>query len=330
MNFFKSEAFRSLAVLLGIVILAGALLSVLNGVFYVSEEELFARSMQKIYGYEIQVTEQPLNAEEAARADGTVNRIYLDEEGNYLLNATGTGAFQGGTVTVWVIVEMTEGKLSGVGKVVFDSTTVGNYYTTSSAFFENFDKHDDQVQQGESFSVSGGIVNVTTGATQSSNAINNAVNTAVEYVRFAVVGEEQEEPVYRFSSRISRADVQVTGNSVAYDLTVKGLGAANAFQISVTVAEGVITQYAIVQNGSTNGYENKMHPEIESLFLGMTLSELEAFAGEAFMEKLNADSAPAKGDAPGEISTGATFSNAVALIAALYATANYTAYLEVN
>lgn len=187
-KFFKSNAFRALLVLVLIAMIAGALLSILNGVFYVSEEEQFSRSMQKIYGYEISVTEQPLTGN-TVRENGTVNLVYLDEENNYLVKATGNGAFQGGTVTVWVVVEMQNSAVSGVGKVVFDSTTVGNYYTTSSAFFSEFDKHDAEVAAGGQFSVSGDIANPSTGATKSATAINNAVNTAVDYIRETVQTE---------------------------------------------------------------------------------------------------------------------------------------------
>ena len=49
-EFFKSTAFKSLAVLLTIVILAGGLLAIFNDVLYVSEEEKFERSIAKIYG----------------------------------------------------------------------------------------------------------------------------------------------------------------------------------------------------------------------------------------------------------------------------------------
>ena len=49
-QFFKSAAFKSLTVLLAIVIVAGALLAIFNDLLKVTDEEKFKRSLQKIYG----------------------------------------------------------------------------------------------------------------------------------------------------------------------------------------------------------------------------------------------------------------------------------------
>ena len=56
-QFFRSNAFKSLAVLIAIVLVAGVLLAICNDIFFVSDEERFARSIAKIYGAEVETQE---------------------------------------------------------------------------------------------------------------------------------------------------------------------------------------------------------------------------------------------------------------------------------
>ena len=65
--FFKSNAFKSLAVLIAIVLVAGALLAICNDLLYISDEERLARSLSKIYGKE--VTAEEVCSRRRAKAD---------------------------------------------------------------------------------------------------------------------------------------------------------------------------------------------------------------------------------------------------------------------
>ena len=49
-EFFKSNAFKSLAVLIAIVLVAGALLAIFNDTLYISDEERLNRTLSKIDG----------------------------------------------------------------------------------------------------------------------------------------------------------------------------------------------------------------------------------------------------------------------------------------
>ena len=90
--FFKSNAFKSLAVLIAIVLVAGALLAICNDLLYISDEERLARSLSKIYGKEVTAEEVELTDEERSYTYGTVDAVYyIHDDGNYLFQTTGEG-----------------------------------------------------------------------------------------------------------------------------------------------------------------------------------------------------------------------------------------------
>ncbi len=118
---------------------------------------------------------------------GTINSVYyIEDDGNYLINATGTGGFSGGSVTCWVVVAMTDGIVSGVEKVVIDSNSGQSYINKVNKdsilgeFAGTFDS-------GEEVSSWQG-----TGATYSLNAIANSVNTALQFVREQLTDEQTD------------------------------------------------------------------------------------------------------------------------------------------
>ncbi len=325
-EFFKSNAFKSLAVLLVIVIIAGALLAVFNDLLYVSDTEKENRIYSKIYGETVETENVPFDAEQGEFADGKVEKaVKVKKDGNYLVKATGNNAFGGGTVTVWVVIEMKEGKLDGVGKVVFDSTTVSKYYETSSDFFKKFNNSDEQVKEGEYFGVSDGIVNPSTGATASARAINNAVNTAIDFVKSVVLGESVGGETYRYEKYINMDKSVITPvvseNKVDYELVVKANGDAVEFKINVTVTDNVITAYKVVKNGSTYGYEDSMPQDFiaeeNNYFVGKTLQDVEALLSDD----------GSLSEAGNTLHTGATFSTQSCIWAAAFATANYWDFL---
>ena len=74
-EFFKSNAFKSLAVLIAIVLVAGALLAVFNDLLYISEEERLNRTLSSIYGKEVTAETVELTDEEKQTAYGTVGAV---------------------------------------------------------------------------------------------------------------------------------------------------------------------------------------------------------------------------------------------------------------
>ena len=201
--FFKSNAFKSLAVLIAIVLVAGALLAICNDLLYISDEERLARSLSKIYGKEVTAEEVELTDEERSYTYGTVDAVYyIHDDGNYLFQTTGKGGYSNGngTVTVWTIVTCTgtreEGNLAltGIEKVVYDSNEGQSFISTlGDSFYAAFAAQDERVAEGGYFTTTAGsddIYNIASGASESSNAACNAVNTALACFRTVFMGGE--------------------------------------------------------------------------------------------------------------------------------------------
>ncbi len=201
--FFKSNAFKSLAVLIAIVLVAGALLAICNDLLYISDEERLARSLSKIYGKEVTAEEVELTDEERSYTYGTVDAVYyIHDDGNYLFQTTGKGGYSNGngTVTVWTIVTCTgtreEGNLAltGIEKVVYDSNEGQSFISTlGDSFYAAFAEQDERVAEGGYFTTTAGsddIYNIASGASESSNAACNAVNTALACFRTVFMGGE--------------------------------------------------------------------------------------------------------------------------------------------
>lgn len=201
--FFKSNAFKSLAVLIAIVLVAGALLAICNDLLYISDEERLARSLSKIYGKEVTAEEVELTDEERSYTYGTVDAVYyIHDDGNYLFQTTGEGGYSNGngTVTVWTIVTCTgtreEGNLAltGIEKVVYDSNEGQSFISTlGDSFYAAFAEQDARVAEGGYFTTTAGsddIYNIASGASESSNAACNAVNTALACFRTVFMGGE--------------------------------------------------------------------------------------------------------------------------------------------
>ena len=202
-EFFKSNAFKSLAVLIAIVLVAGALLAIFNDILYISDEERLNRTLSKIYGESVSAQPVEVSAEDAENEYGTVNSIYfITDDGNYLVNTTGKGGFRdgAGTVTLWTVIACTEGEsgkaLTGIEKVVYESNEGQTYISTlSGAFYEGFTQKNGLIAAGGYFNADkdapDDLTNIATGASQSSNAACNAVNTALCYFRAVLSGGAQ-------------------------------------------------------------------------------------------------------------------------------------------
>lgn len=201
--FFRSNAFKSLAVLIAIVLVAGALLAICNDVFYISDEERLNRTLSKIYGESVSAQPVELAEEHAQSNYGTVNSIYyITDDGNYLLNTTGVGGFRdgAGTVTLWTVIACEESadglRLTGIRKVVYESNEGQTYIgSLTDAFYNGFTQKNELVAAGGYFiadkNSSDALNNVAVGASQSSTAACNAVNAALSYFRSALSGGVQ-------------------------------------------------------------------------------------------------------------------------------------------
>ncbi len=337
-QFFKSTAFKSLAVLLSIVILAGALLAIFNDLLFVSSEERFARSMKKIYGGNATVKQTVLAADDKAVAvgDATVNQVYLMDDGNYLVQTTGNGGYQGGSITVWVIFACTGSKAgnnlkwNGIERVVYESNNKQSYIDRfSDADYALFASHNAQLLEGKLFD--DGITVVKTGASAplTFGALTTAVNAAVIYFKANILGEE-EESLYKFDSWVdlekSEWTPDLANNKVTYKLVMKKNGPAPSFTVNVTVTNGSITAFSHEGSvASPDSFADSIDPSVldYSLFIGKTAEQILALVKDDG-SKFPKDSGALEDLG---LTTGATYSTEVFLYAAAFAAANFDTIL---
>ena len=326
-QFFKSTAFRALAVLLAITIVAGGLLAIFNDLLYISDEERFNRVIEEIYGGNAKVEKTILSTDDEAMTfdNGTVSQVYLMDDGNYLIQATGKNGYNGGTVTVWVVHNFTASSWKGIGKVVYESNTSQTQMGTfSSSYYELFTQYNDEILDDMLFSAEGEANTVpalVAGSSRTSRAFCNAVNTSILYVKSELLGQEVVTYKYEYEKYIdmdkSVIEADLAAKKLDLSLTVKANGEAGAFVIDITVENGTITAYEIKTNGSTDGYEGEMNADYLS---GSFFLEKDAAAIKAIL-----DGSDVSLDG-GTITSGASYSNFSCLIAAVYAATNANAF----
>jgi Na+-translocating ferredoxin:NAD+ oxidoreductase RnfG subunit len=180
-------------VLLVIALVCGGLLAILNDVLYISEEEKTKNAIKGIYGMDMEYTEILLADTEKNNEFGEVLAVYEFVDGNYLIKSTGIDGYQSGTVTAWVVVSFNNGEFNGLSSV---SEASNQKQTLMSNFGKDFievyaSKDRDGVINGKYFALTDSpeeIGNISSGATKSSKAYNNAVNSALYYIRGKIEG----------------------------------------------------------------------------------------------------------------------------------------------
>ena len=191
-QFFKSQAFKCIIVLLVIALVAGGLLAILNDVLYVTEEERTMRAIEKVYGKEMNYQEKEYSSDQLVNDYGTLSKVYLLENGNYLVQATGGEGYKGGTITVWIVLTAKDGAFGGIEKVVLESYE--KQTLMSKLTYDVYSAHNDEITGDVYFTTSGdGIKVLISGATYSTNALNNAVDCALQFAREVLFATEPEE-----------------------------------------------------------------------------------------------------------------------------------------
>lgn len=322
-QFFKGTAFKCIAVLVSILLVCGILLTICNSLFFVSAEEKLARAISKIYGeevtYEIQDVDKSVQITSAEVLEVYEITTY---EGDYLLKVTGTGGFQGGTVTCWIRVNASESGAK-VKKITIDSNVGQSYIGNISG------SHLDRLvakQEDDGFT-SFDIGGISTGASFSMGAIANATNAALTYINAITGGTLPKYYGYEYTDYLSHDETTITvdGETVEYSIVTQG-GIRGKFEITIHVApvDGVltVTKYEIVKNGSSVNpdkdinYKVKMSEQALDLE-GKTLDDVKGYI--ALKDDVKDD---------GIIETGATISNCHCYYAAAFALANYQTALE--
>lgn len=189
-QFFTSQAFKCIIVLLVIALIAGGLLAILNDVLSVSEEERTMRAIEKVYSEEMQYEELTFEEKQLTNDYGSLSKVYLLENGNYLVQATGGNGYKGGTITVWVVLKAdADGNFGGIEKVVLESYE--KQTLMSKLTYDVYSAHNDEVTGDVYFTTGGdGIKVVVSGATYSTNALNNAVDCALRFAKDKLFAKE--------------------------------------------------------------------------------------------------------------------------------------------
>lgn len=322
-QFFKSQAFKCIAVLMSILLVCGVLLAVCWGFLEVTDEERFNRKIGTIYGGDtVKATAQDLSGKNLKVSGATIENLwYIEQKNDYLVQASSKG--NGGDVTCWITVNMEGDKtVKGVGKVLL-------YSVADAAEFKDnisagvYDKFATDYVDGKEFSygTESSPDYIHTGASRTLTAICNDVNAAVAFVKAYVSGVNIERDYTRFIDK-TLTTWEIDGETVKYDVHTTG-EEPYPFQITIHVdASGTITEYVIVHNGSSTEedgaeeeYADIMSPLLyKRKLIGKTLEDIEGYLD-------NKD---------GVLETGATRSNTVCFEAAAYALTEYAKIMNAN
>lgn len=200
-EFFKSKTFRCIVVLLCIALVAGALLSIMNDVLFVEDDERVARTIKSIYGKEVAYDtvynmEDEIQKPESERVfyeyegrdrkggvvanGGHIDFVYRLADGNYLIKSTGFQGYQQGSISIWCVAEFAEGSLIGMDNVsIADNekqTLLSKFTKSVLATLSGKDARTDTLVSGASYS---------------SDALNNAYNAALAYAQAQLEGGAQ-------------------------------------------------------------------------------------------------------------------------------------------
>lgn len=310
--FFKTQSFKCVVVLLIILLLSGSLLTVAYGFMEVTDEERFNRAINKIYGYEMTTEAVEFDAEQGYYATSEIILARKDTNGDYLVQSKGSGGYAG-TVTCWVLVDVENGKINKVAKVVIGSSD-GETLLNNIDYLDKFTTVN--YTEGFEFSPSNGFV--TSGASMSSNAIDNAVNGALNFVNSVCLGISDPYADYGYTDYIDMPQTvdnwQITDGEIKYTVVTKDNRPARSFTFGITVgADKTIKEFTIIKAGSVSGggkedadYNALVQAQIDNA-LGKDLGYFESI--------INGDKS--------QISTGATRSNTLCIYAGAFALANY-------
>lgn len=345
-QFFKSTSFKCIISLLCILLVCGIFLTIAYGFLEVTEGQRLQRAIEKIYSGDIpkiygnndkEITVEDKDPEsiisEPVISDNAVisqmYKIVYGEETDYLLLSEGKDGYGGGTVTCWVSVTVTDKKIAGVRKVSISSNDGQSFIGKIS----HLDSYSKGYYDGIYYSSSPESGFLSSGATKSSNAINNAVNGAILYINENIFGKVSSNPFEGFKlltytnfegSEVSSINTKlseytVENGTVSYKIVTCPERDPSAFTVLVKVgADKKISEYSVTVNGSTaDRYTNKMEAGIldGTKFAGWGASEFEAVLGTELK-------IPSK-DSGSSLVTGATQSNMLCYIAGYFAVANY-------
>lgn len=313
-QFFKSTAFKCIAVLMSVLLVSGILLAIAWGFLEVTDEERFNRKISVMYGGEaVTSVEQDLSGKSLSVNGATIQKLwYIEEQEDYLVQAASRG--YGGDITCWIAVEVQGTTVTGIAKVmryaVADAAElVGNIGE------EVYDLFGEDYYEGKIFSYGDKTSSefIGTGASYSLTAICNCVNGAVEFVKAYASGTEIISYEYSDLLDMTKTEWTVNGEEIEYTIVTRASEDPAPFTFKIKVdATKKITAYSIVVNGSSGAYGNSMAAAAKDLN-GKSLDDVLGYLNNT---------------PSGTLNTGATKSNELCYNAAAFALANYETILN--
>lgn len=184
-SFFKGKAFKSIIVLMCVLLVSGILLSICWGFLEVTDEERFTRKINTMYSGEmVTPSEEDLSGKNTSVSGATIQNVwYITEKSDYIVQAASRG--YGGDIICWVAVTVDEAQnVTGIRKVI-------KYAVKDSAELignigdEVYEKFATDYVDGKIFDygTKGESEFIETGASHTMSAICNCVNGSVEFVK---------------------------------------------------------------------------------------------------------------------------------------------------
>lgn len=171
------KAVYVVTVLVVICLVCTLLLAFAKDIFAVSDETKFNRSMDKIYpGFE-KLADREVVVDENIPAFGEVKSVVEAVDGGFVVEVVGNGGYKNGSVTLYVAFS---NKKLVKGWSIKESVNQSFVSKITDAHTKTWyiPVNEDDYLLPESYPLGN---NKATGATYTSTAINNAVNTAVYY-----------------------------------------------------------------------------------------------------------------------------------------------------
>lgn len=314
-QFFKSTAFKCIAVLTCVLLVSGVVLAIAWGFLEVTDEERFNRKIGVMYGGEtVTSDEQDISEKNTSVSGANIQKLwYIEEKEDYLVQAASRG--NGGDVICWITVEMqSDTAVGGIGKVIVYSVADAAEYVNLIGE-EVFEMFGEDYYDGKIFSYGDKSSSeyIGTGASISLTAICNCVNGAVEFVKSYASGQEIISYEYSELIDLNSTEWTVSGEEITYKIVTAAGTDPDRFTFTIKVdATKTVTEYKIDKNGSTGNYGNSMAEAAKDL-TGKTLDEIVGFLAN---------------NPTGSLNTGATKSNERCYNAAAFALANYETILN--
>lgn len=186
--FFKNDIVKTVLVLALIATVSGILLGTVNYFTEVDENKAFNDALGAFYPVSGTLTDI-LDGDTLSNSteQGMVEKAYLTEDGAYIMLVRGMGGFDKDGLEILIaikddviekIAEYSSSETPGLGSKATESEHLSQYIGVNIAYIDSFI----WVKKGTDASAAN-VITAVSGASKSSNAVNNAVNLAINFYK---------------------------------------------------------------------------------------------------------------------------------------------------